>query len=358
MVGLLLWAVILALDRRTLLSTVLFCCSVSFKVSTANYAPAFLFYVFSLLIHESHSGFVSVSLGILKHAFAAVATVYVIFLPWIHSPALMGELWGKIFPFDRKVLGGQRISSFWYMLSLMFPVEERLSVGQTAGFSLCLTILHCAPACILLMLRRPGKKAFMLSLVGVSMSAFLFGFHMHEKTVLLCVFPLALMLPWFRRSFGVYTIASMLTVFSLMRYSWEMYVAYYGCLILFDLSYASAYESCTISFVPLPGSEIARHSSEPERRDPAVDKWLRKTAMVAGVVRLQIDEGLRAVHGPLRAAVVMMQAAEGVLFAFGKQDYAVNVCLVVAFGVNVALWVHVHAGMVEFVSRSPGRKLV
>ena len=79
------------------------------------------------------------------------------------------------------------------------------------------TILVASALPCLILLKSRSRSVFVASLFLVAMNFFFFGFHVHEKTILLPLLPLALIMTKFGEIAFDFVIAANLTMFHLMK---------------------------------------------------------------------------------------------------------------------------------------------
>eukprot|EP00826_Nyctotherus_ovalis_P038665 TRINITY_DN3635_c0_g2_i3.p1 TRINITY_DN3635_c0_g2~~TRINITY_DN3635_c0_g2_i3.p1 ORF type:complete len:324 (-),score=56.69 TRINITY_DN3635_c0_g2_i3:65-1036(-) len=303
----------------TLCATILFCCSTCFKVTTTVFAFGFLFYVLGKLFAK-HS-FLRAALYTVLHALVALSTLAIIFAPWLSDVETLKKVWQGIFPLERKLIGNQRISNVWYVVSFVYDIEEGFTISQTALLSFVVTI-SLTVYCTIGLLWNQRKAYFLLCLAGSSLSFYLFGFHMHEKVILLPLLIISLLLPLFQKSYPNYILSGTFTTFVLARYSWKMYAAYYFLLLLSD---------CLNCAFDRPGYLFPAHHAHTHSKSGA-----------------RIEGSSKRVHGVLQAVAVVAQAVEAALLAVDKQDYGFYILLNVSFCINVLLWIHIELRKRDF----------
>jgi len=343
-IGLFLSSAFALMKNHTLIATCIFCMSAAFKITTVNFAPAFLIFVISKLVIRANASYNSkldklkyIFGWILIHAITGIITILIIILPWLNSYEKLVDMSSKIFPFGRKLIGGQRIPSFWYILNFIIPIEELLSIRATAIISFVFSWGTIIPFCIYIWMK-PSKKVFIYGLVGISLTTYLFGFHMHEKVIMLPLFSLTLLFPYIINMYPIYNIVGMISVFVLMRYYEDMYIGYYTMLILMDLVFIGIKQNKSDFEIK---QDKIKYSIINKARNFNTDRFMEKLCNF--VLSDYIEKFSSMMHSILQATIILLQIFEGLLFIVNKQDCALNCIIFVAFCFNVIMWLQIRA---------------
>ncbi|SGY20657.1 BQ5605_C016g08115 [Microbotryum silenes-dioicae] len=225
LLGILLWSVVAARENNLYLSAALFAVLLNFKHIFIYLAPPY--FVFLLRRHCFSSGrqycaligFLSdrlVELGALVTAVFAVS-----FGPFLLAggPSAIRQIFSRLFPFQRGLNHAYWAGNVWaivstvdrvlvkYLLKRGWPIspdaiasasrgivgETTFGVLPTVTPGLCFTItLSFSMIYLAKLWVDPTYKRFLDSLVLSAFTSFLWGWHVHEKAVLLFLVPLSL----------------------------------------------------------------------------------------------------------------------------------------------------------------------
>lgn len=159
-----------------------------------------------------------------------VSTFALVFSPFLHSPTLLLQSINRIFPFARGLFE-DKVANFWCALNIVVKLRDLASVPTLAKLALCTTLLAILPGVFGLLWvsweagRRRTEVAtgstqkhqfdeeiavttpptLMLlphSLFVSSMAFFLCSFQVHEKSILLPLMPLTILMGGREAGFG------------------------------------------------------------------------------------------------------------------------------------------------------------
>ncbi|EPS38570.1 hypothetical protein H072_7692 [Dactylellina haptotyla CBS 200.50] len=200
------------LADRLLWGSLLFVMALSFKQMGLYYAPAVFAYLLGLCVsfgnggrgagddeEGSSNGGIKINIGgLLKvdvqtlallgitvvSTFGIMVAPFAVFHGEEHSAVeQLGQMVHRVFPFARG-LWEDKVANFWCATNIVFKYREKLSTAALQKISLGLTVLAILPFCLLLFLR-PKKRLLPWGVAGCAWGFFLFSFQVHEKSVLL-----------------------------------------------------------------------------------------------------------------------------------------------------------------------------
>jgi len=136
--------------------------------------------------------------------------LFIPFLPPLASVTAILDPISRIFPFNRGLFE-DKVANFWCASNVVFKWNNRVSRGALVQLSTGLTALGFLPSVVVLLKAslntqiksasppsRPRHTPILpllpYALLTSSMSFFLFSFQVHEKTILLPLMPITLML--------------------------------------------------------------------------------------------------------------------------------------------------------------------
>ncbi|GAA5908509.1 hypothetical protein JCM8208_002650 [Rhodotorula glutinis] len=208
MLGLTLWAVNCFQAGRDVLGGVLFMLSLGFKQMALYYAPAVFAYLlgkcFWLGGREGTSLFINLAL-------AVTATFVALFAPFLTSLSTFGQALHRIFPFARGLFE-DKVANVWCALNVVVKLRDLVPTSTLAKLALVATGTALVPSvgAVLWVSYRlgrerasgttaPGGAAPTILLVPhalflSAMAFFLLSFQVHEKSILLPLMPLTLLM--------------------------------------------------------------------------------------------------------------------------------------------------------------------
>ncbi|KAJ7047479.1 glucosyltransferase [Mycena alexandri] len=241
MFGIMLWSILMARNGNKLASGILFAVLLNFKHIYMYLAPAYFVYLLrSFCI--SPSGKLEIK-NFLSLANAVIAVFIVSFGPWI----VMGQIpqvLSRLFPFTRGLNHAYWASNFWALVTAADRVLLRyvsrtgadvaINISGVASTSRGLvgdTVFAVLPTikpihtfiltaglqsiALIKLWFTPTYKSFLTSLTLCGYASYLFGWHVHEKAILLVLVPLSLLAAERHAYFRTFIIASVAGIFSL-----------------------------------------------------------------------------------------------------------------------------------------------
>ncbi|KAF9013270.1 glucosyltransferase [Cyathus striatus] len=259
MLGFTLLAMNFFATEHDLIGAFFFVLSLGFKQMALYYAPAIGSYLLAKCLYMGPSkGYVARLF--LRLAVVTIATFVLLFLPFL-SPTLIMDPVTRIFPFARGLFE-DKVANFWCASNVLLKWKSWASRSFLVKLSAGLTLMGFIPSVVVLLnlgwrmgaARRAnksdtGKKnekehtpflpLLPYALLSSSMSFFLFSFQVHEKTILLPLMPVTLLLSGAHVDAAVYSwgvLVNNVAVFSM----WPLLkrdglgVQYIGLLLLWN----------------------------------------------------------------------------------------------------------------------------
>ncbi|KIY67436.1 glycosyltransferase family 57 protein [Cylindrobasidium torrendii FP15055 ss-10] len=239
MFGILVWSILMARNGHKLMSGVLFAVLLNFKHIYMYLAPAYFIYLLRSYCFDS-TGRLQI-----KHFLNLANSVILTFLLSFGPFALMGQIpqvLSRLFPFTRGLNHAYWAPNTWALVTALDRVflyfakktgaqvntagvasTSRGLVGDTVFAVLpnvepihTFTVTVALQSIILFKLwRNPSYKSFVTALTLCGYASYLFGWHVHEKAVLLVLVPLSLLAAERQAYFRTYMICSIAGIFSL-----------------------------------------------------------------------------------------------------------------------------------------------
>ncbi|CAH2005977.1 unnamed protein product [Acanthoscelides obtectus] len=191
--GLAVLAVTALLCEKDIIASFLFCLALNYKQMELYHAPPFFFYLLSTCVPKPGQGTLSGLQKLSKIAATVIFTFTVIWLPFLFSINDVLQVLHRLFPVARGIFE-DKVANIWCALNIFYKYRE---VENTKMVRACLTATVSAlvPSSVDLFLR-PNKKKFVLALINSSLAFFLFGYQVHEKSILLAAVPVLLYMPF------------------------------------------------------------------------------------------------------------------------------------------------------------------
>jgi len=242
MFGILLWSLLMARNDQKLLSGVLFAILLNFKHIYMYIAPAYFIYLLRSYCMTPNGWSIQY-----KNLMSLAQAVLLVFTVSFGPFALMRQIpqvLSRLFPFTRGLNHAYWAPNVWALVTaldrvllqldkrfgLQLDVEQsgvestsRGLVGDTSFAVLpnvkpihtfIITILFQSVFLVKLW-RNPTYKSFVTSVTLCGYVSFLFGWHVHEKAILLVLVPLSLIAGERHAYFRIFTLASVAGIYSL-----------------------------------------------------------------------------------------------------------------------------------------------
>ncbi|KAG1691847.1 Dolichyl pyrophosphate Man9GlcNAc2 alpha-1,3-glucosyltransferase [Nymphon striatum] len=184
-IGFTLWAIVAIQCRRELVASLFFCLALNYKQMELYHAFPIFFYMLGQAWHGKEN-----SIGkVFKLGIIVIFTFGICWLPFYPN---FSQILHRLFPFARGIFE-DKVANFWCSIHIFIKFRNFVSVSNLAALSGILTLMSTIPSSLHL-LAHPNFETLKISLVNISLSFFLFSFHVHEKSILLVaiMFPLLL----------------------------------------------------------------------------------------------------------------------------------------------------------------------
>jgi alpha-1,3-glucosyltransferase len=187
--GLCIAAVAAIFSNHPYIGASFFCMSVSFKTISLYYSPAIFAYMLGQALHLPSCTQKLTRIACL--AIVVLATFGCMFAPYLTSINDLTQVIHRMFPVGRG-LYEDKVANFWCASAVLIKWKQLFEKTVMFRISLCTTIAAMLPSCINAGMY-PTRRRFVLCLITVSLSFFLFSFQVHEKTILFPLMPLLLL---------------------------------------------------------------------------------------------------------------------------------------------------------------------
>lgn len=128
--------------------------------------------------------------GVIAAAGSGLLVFIILWTPWLSIEDIPSVL-SRIFPFNRGVFE-DKVATFWCVTSTLIKYKQYLSIPSMSLLTALSTLLVSSPFLYFTITKRRLKNSIFYGLAGVSLSFFLFSYHVHEKTILVPLLPISL----------------------------------------------------------------------------------------------------------------------------------------------------------------------
>ncbi|KAI8639848.1 glycosyl transferase [Parasitella parasitica] len=186
MLGFTLWAINCFMTKRFVSGSVFFCLSLGFKQMALYYAPAVFAFLLGRCFTERNGVVLFVKLGV-----SVIVTFGVLFYPWLSSVEDIKQVLIRIFPVARG-LYEDKVANVWCAINVVIKLRQIMALESAVKLSLLATLAVVIPVGIHLGLA-PSRRRFLYAMINSSLGFFLFSFQVHEKSILLPLLPVTLL---------------------------------------------------------------------------------------------------------------------------------------------------------------------
>ena len=124
----------------------------------------------------------------------------------------------RMFPFDRGLFE-DKVANIWCSLSIVpgLKLHQRFETSVLLRVSTATTLLMLAPSAVALLVRPPrSARSLPLALLNSSLAFFLASFQVHEKSLLLALLPIGMLLPTSPLLFGWFSVLGAFSMYPLL----------------------------------------------------------------------------------------------------------------------------------------------
>ena len=145
--------------------------------------------IFGQNLMKAAQGYLAFS-GFVSIAGTGFIVCCIIWAPWLSLEEGQAVL-SRIFPLDRGVFE-DKVATFWCISSVIFKYKQIFSTQTMSILTGIVTLILSAPFMVLTVKKRSLKNSLLYGISGVSLTFFLFSYHVHEKTILVPLLPISL----------------------------------------------------------------------------------------------------------------------------------------------------------------------
>ncbi|KAG5420311.1 ALG6 [Candida metapsilosis] len=207
MLGCFIYTIIELVQTHLVMASIWFVSCINFKQMGLYYSVFIFFYILSQL--NNFQDLVSVGLSV-------IATQFIYLLPFVsHWPTTLPQIVHRIFPFNRGLFE-DKVANFWCTTNVVVKYRELVSSSQLSKLALAATLISIVPVNIYIFYKlkkfssttnnndktihvasNGDKNRISAMLYGFAYNAlsfYLFSYQVHEKSILLPLCPILLLL--------------------------------------------------------------------------------------------------------------------------------------------------------------------
>ncbi|WPT14266.1 Putative dolichyl pyrophosphate Man9GlcNAc2 alpha-1,3-glucosyltransferase, partial [Picochlorum sp. SENEW3] len=212
--GLTIGAIFCIVTRRYLMGSALFCCALNHKQMTLYFAPAVFVHLLGMCLKEKK---ILGKATMLARLGAVVVVSFIIcWIPFIGSMEMLQQVIKRIFPLQRGLFEDY-VANFWCVSSLIFKWKKYITGAHLAKMCAMATMVASLPS-LIMEVTKPSRETFILCLMNTSLAFFLFSYQVHEKSILIPLMPMSILMYPSRRASSVYALnISLMTMYPLLK---------------------------------------------------------------------------------------------------------------------------------------------
>lgn len=190
MLGFFVYSIIDLVKGNLILASIWFISCINFKQMGLYYSLFIFFYILSQIRSF---------LKLILIGFTVVFTQVVYLIPfiWFHPQSLV-QILIRVFPFNRGLFE-DKVANFWCTTNILVKYREIIDGSQLSKLALIATLLTTVPINVYLfikIIRNPTIKvpAIIYGFASNALSFYLFSYQVHEKSILIALVPISLLL--------------------------------------------------------------------------------------------------------------------------------------------------------------------
>ncbi|KAI5957110.1 ALG6 [Candida jiufengensis] len=194
MLGFFIYSIIELCSNNLVVASIWFISCINFKQMGLYYSLFIFFYILSQLRNFKE---------LVMIGFTVILTQVLYVLPFLVQKdfkSLINQIVIRIFPFNRGLFE-DKVANFWCTTNLLVKYREFLSISQLSKLSLITTLISVIPINLLIFYKlkksTTENKKISLLIYGFaqnSLSFYLFSYQVHEKSILIPIIPILLIL--------------------------------------------------------------------------------------------------------------------------------------------------------------------
>jgi alpha-1,3-glucosyltransferase len=188
--GLTVASIYCIVSNRYVRGAFLFCAALNHKQMTLYFAPAIFSHLLGVCMQQK--GLAGKVKMLLKLGVTVLGSFSFLWLPYLRDYNTFIQVLKRVFPMQRGLFEDY-VANFWCVSSLVFKWKKYLTGGVLAKLCAVATMLFSSPA-LFMQATKPQNETFILCLANTSLAFFLFSYQVHEKSILIPLVPLSMLL--------------------------------------------------------------------------------------------------------------------------------------------------------------------
>ena len=234
--GLFVISVLFLYSEKFILAIIFFSFCVNFKQMGLYYAIVFPLYVIKKLFFENKNNFSALIslIYVIIYTIITLITNSVIYLPWLKAQKL-NDVFSRIFPVQRGIFE-DKVATFWCILNIFYKLNKNFNNNNLIKLAFVFTFIGCLiPLFVIYKINTLNKKISSQCFFIISLSFFLFSFHVHEKTIIIPFLAYLINLPNMKNFLPSFTLIGMFSLFPLLKRENQIIPYYFTCIMFYLL---------------------------------------------------------------------------------------------------------------------------
>ena len=233
--GLFIISVLFLYSEKFILAIIFFSFCVNYKQMGLYYAIPFPLFVLKKLFLENKKNFNALISLIYVIIYTIITLIInsVIYLPWLKAEKL-NDVFSRIFPVQRGIFE-DKVATFWCVLNMFYKLNKNFNINNLIKLAFAFTLIGCSIALFsIYKINTLNKKICSQCFFIISLSFYLFSFHVHEKTIIIPFLAYLINLPNMKNILPAFTLIGMFSLFPLLKRENQI-IPYYFTNVIFYL---------------------------------------------------------------------------------------------------------------------------
>ena len=218
-------------SENYLLAIIFYSFCVNYKQMGLYYAIPFPLYVIKKLLFEKNNNKLLSIVYILIYGITTIITNVIIYIPWIKNKNI-NDIFIRIFPVQRGIFE-DKVATFWCTLNIVIKLKKVFTREKLIKFCFILTLMGCViPVLSILFAKKLTNKIATQCFFVISLTFFLFSFHVHEKTIIIPFLAYLLNLFHMKNLLPSFSLVGMFSLYPLLKRERQV-IPYFITTVLF-----------------------------------------------------------------------------------------------------------------------------
>lgn len=172
-----------------------FCLALNYKQMSLYHSLPFFIYMLSKCLQLKKSNqFINGLQRLFSISLTVIVTFGILWFPFLTKKGVTLQVVNRLFPLTRGIFE-DKVSNMWCFINVFYKLNHISDKVILAKTCIACVMLSSLPS-LRNLFRFPTILRFILSLINVSLSFFLFSYQVHEKSILLVAIPVLLYFPF------------------------------------------------------------------------------------------------------------------------------------------------------------------